>query len=115
MIRSSAFVAALVGLGCLLFVGYHVLGVHRFTLHGIDAGLALAILPAILRGRVRGLSEKVRTGLSFETAFRGRTILKLFLAGLALTMALTYPLLLSSILFVVLMIFAVRTREVAHA
>jgi hypothetical protein len=114
-LRSPVLVAALVGLGGLLFVGHHVLGVHRFTLHGIDAGLALAILPAILAGRVRGVSEKVRSGLSFERAFSGRTILQLFLAGLALTMALTYPLLLSSILFLVLIGMAVRTREVADA
>jgi hypothetical protein len=106
--------AALAGLVMMAIAGYYVLGVHRATLLGADAGLMLAVLPVIFSARARSMVDSARE-LRFETFWRGRTLLKLFVAGIAITIALTYPLLLSTFLFVALVIVAVRTQEVSHA
>jgi hypothetical protein len=113
-LKTEAPWAALAGGVALAMTGYYVLGVHRATLLGIDAGLALAVLPAIFSARARSMVESARE-LSFESVWRGRTLWKLFAAGLVLTLALTYPLLLSTFVFVALVIAAVKTREVSHA
>jgi hypothetical protein len=101
VLRTDAPWSAFAGFVGLALIGSYVLEVHRWTLIGIDVGLALCVLPAILRSTGR--------------VWAGRKLLRLFVAGLAMTLALTYPLLLSTMLFAALVIIAVRTREVTHA
>ncbi len=113
-LKTDAPWAALGGLIVLAIAGDYVLGVHRWSLLGVDAGVALAVLPSLVAARSRSLADSARA-LRLERLWTGRTLLRLFVAGLVLTLALTYPLLLSSFLFVALVIVAVRTREVSHA
>lgn len=98
-------------------VGHFVLGVHRHALLGADLGIALVVLPPLARRLRARVSEAVRTRtVPIEAWWRPRRILKIGLAAVAITVLLTYPLLLSSAVLVALLVALVSSaREGSHA
>lgn len=107
-------VVALAAVG-LLGLGHYVLGVHRHLLWGADLGLALAVLPPLLRARLPQLRERLEAPLRVEAMISPRGLVRVALACVGLTVVLAYPLLTSSFALAGLMVLAVTAREVSHA
>ena len=113
--RRAPILGAAVGILGLLFVGHYVLGVNRAVLWGLDIGLLLCLLPGLLKSapKVAQLSEP----LPVWKLWQGSALVRLLVAGVVLSLMLTYPLLLSSIGFFALtaLLIARAKKEVAHA
>jgi hypothetical protein len=108
---SPIMVASAVALAMTILVGHYVLGVHRSVLYGVDLGLAIAIIPALVRSADLGSLGAI----PFERVVRGRSILRIGVAAIVLAVALMYPLLLSTFVLAALLYLLPRTREVTHA
>lgn len=90
--------SALLGVMALMLVGHYVLGVNRAVLLGLDSGMFIALLPVLWRK----LPDRSRfeEPLPIGEVWRWRTLLRMFVAAVVISIMLTFPLLLSTIAFV---------------